>query len=425
MQSSTNSSSQTTPPSSWAKRLTLVGPGLIVAATGVGAGDLVAALVAGTKYGYTFVWAVILGAILKFSLNEGVGRWQLATGQTIFQGWRSLGKWTSAYFGIYSIIWGFIYGAAIMSSCALATSALFPQIDLWVWAILHGLVGFLLVWTGKYQLFEKVMTALVGIMFVTVVGTAVLVFPDVIHLFEGVVPSVPDGSLFYALGLVGGVGGSLTLASYGYWIREKNWVGPSWIPFIRFDSAIAYVVTGIFTLSLMIVGAEFLFGTGMTFEGEQGLVQLAGLLGDRFGEAARWLFLIGFWATSFTSLLGVWNGVPYLFADLVRHWNKDASYQDPEPISEKAPAYRAYLLWLTFPPMLLLFLDKPVSLVILYGVLGALFMPFLAFTLFWLLNSKRVDEKYRNRWLSNSILVINILLFAVLAVQEIIKTLSK
>ncbi|SFA53488.1 hypothetical protein SAMN05192569_104319 [Parageobacillus thermantarcticus] len=32
----------------------IIGPGLIVAATGVGAGDLVAALVAGTNYGLVF-----------------------------------------------------------------------------------------------------------------------------------------------------------------------------------------------------------------------------------------------------------------------------------------------------------------------------------------------------------------------------------
>lgn len=412
-----------TPPTGL-KRFTMVGPGLITAATGVGAGDLVAALVAGTKYNMTFVWAIVLGAIIKFALNEGVGRWSLATGKTILQGWRSLGSWTTIYFGIYVVIWGFVYGAAGTSSAALATTAMFPQIPLWGWAILHGLVAFGLVWMGRYQVFEKVMMWLTGFMFITVVGSAIFVFPYLMDLVGGLVPRLPDGSLFYALGLIGGVGGSITMASYGYWIKEKKWSGRPWIPIMRFDSGIAYIMTAIFTISLLIVGAGFLFGTGITIEGEKGLLALGELLGERFGEWVRWLFLLGFWSASFTSVLGVWNGVPYLFADFMRHLGKDREYNDPEPVKETSKWYRAFLIWLTFPPMLLLFLGKPVQLVIAYGVLGAVFMPFLAITLMWLLNSKRVSSDMRNNWISNLVLGASVALFLFLGYQELVKVLS-
>ena len=76
-----------------AKRI--VGPGLVAAGTGVGAADLVATLVAGSNYGYALLWAAVLGAVLKIVLVEGAGRYSLATGRSIFVGWRSLGKWTS------------------------------------------------------------------------------------------------------------------------------------------------------------------------------------------------------------------------------------------------------------------------------------------------------------------------------------------
>ena len=66
----------------------IVGPGLVVAATGVGAADMVATLVAGSRYGYGLFWAVIVGVILKIILVEGAGRFSLATGKTIFEGWR-------------------------------------------------------------------------------------------------------------------------------------------------------------------------------------------------------------------------------------------------------------------------------------------------------------------------------------------------
>ncbi len=49
-------------PLNWRERLRHIGPGIMAAATGVGAGDLVATMVAGSRYGYTLLWAVILGS---------------------------------------------------------------------------------------------------------------------------------------------------------------------------------------------------------------------------------------------------------------------------------------------------------------------------------------------------------------------------
>ncbi len=66
--------------------LALVGPGILVAATGVGAGDLAIASFTGSMLGLTILWAVLLGAFLKFVLNEGLARWQLATGDTLLEG---------------------------------------------------------------------------------------------------------------------------------------------------------------------------------------------------------------------------------------------------------------------------------------------------------------------------------------------------
>jgi hypothetical protein len=72
--------------------------------------------------------------------------------------------------------------------------------------------------------------------------------------------------------------------------------------------------------------------------------------------------------------------------------------------------------------MLLLTFDEPVLIVIIYASLGALFMPFLAITLMWLLN-RRVGCEYRSGLLSNLILGASVLIFAVLAVQELLDTL--
>ena len=42
--------------------LKLAGPGLVVAATGIGSGDVVAATVGGARYGVILLWAIAVGA---------------------------------------------------------------------------------------------------------------------------------------------------------------------------------------------------------------------------------------------------------------------------------------------------------------------------------------------------------------------------
>ncbi|MEU6644980.1 Nramp family divalent metal transporter [Saccharomonospora sp. NPDC046836] len=411
-------------PLGWRARLRQVGPGMMAAATGVGAGDLVATMVAGSRYGYTLLWAVIVGTIFKVALAEAVGRWHLTSGQTILAGWRSLGKTVLVYFGAYAVVWGFVYGATAMSASALPLNALFPGLSVRYWAIICGLIGFALVWFGRYALIEKIMTIFVGIMFVTVVGTAILVAPNLLDAADGLVPRLPSGSFVYVMGLIGGVGGTITMAAYGYWTMAKGWRSPKWLPMMRLDNTVGYITTAIFVLAMLVVGAELLFGQDV-ISGDAGLLMLGDILANDYGQWARIPFLIGFFAVSFTSLIGVWNGVSLLFADWWRTWRLPSGAADSaddydRKAGERSPAFRAYVLWLTFPPMALLFLDRPFQLTVTYGVLGALFMPFLAGTLLVLLNSRRVPNEARSRWMSNGLLTICLVLFAYLAVNEII-----
>ncbi|KAA2214993.1 Nramp family divalent metal transporter [Teichococcus oryzae] len=408
------------PPAS--KRWKMVGPGIVVAVTGVGAGDLVATLIAGNRFGYTLLWAAVLGCVVKIALSEAVGRWHLATGRTMFEGWRDLGSWTSVYFLIYVVIWGFVYGATVMSSTGLAMSALVPVMDTTGWGIVAGLIGFVFVAFNRYALFERVMKFFIALMFVTVVTLAFLVAPNLGNAMGGLVPRLPEGSAIYTLGLIGGVGGTITLASYGYWVNAKGWRTPAWMPMMRFDNTVGYVTTGIFVIAMMIVGAELLFNSGVVLAGgDRGLLDLDAVLRERLGDFVATLFLVGFAATTFSSLLGVWHGVSMLFADFVTRMRGQDIDRDG---LEGSMAFRFYLFWLTFPPISLLFLGRPFALVVAFGALGALFMPFLAITLLWLLNSKRVAQEWRSGWLSNCLLIASAAMFAVLAFSELMNLLG-
>ena len=401
----------------------IVGPGLVVAATGVGAADMVATLVAGSRFGYGLLWAVVLGVILKIVLVEGVGRFTLATGKTIFEGWRSLGRWTTWYFGPYIMIWGFVYGATAMSSAALPLAAVFPVLPLWAWAILMGLLGFVMVWFGKYSTFEKITAVLVGLMFVTVVGLAIIALPNIPAMFAGLVPLIPDGGVLYTLALAGGVGGTITLAAYGYWLREKGWYTPKWMRVMRIDNSMAYVMTGIFVIAMLVVGAEVVRSAGVAISaGDEGLLDLYGVLKDEYGDVVGTGFLVGFWAASFSSILGVWNGVSLMFADFWGNMRGKASGHPDTRVGGKY--FRFYVLWLTFPPMILFALGQPIGLILAYGVLGSLFMPFLAVTLLGLLNGKRIPAQWANKLWTNVALGIIALLFFVLGGQQLLKAIA-
>jgi Mn2+/Fe2+ NRAMP family transporter len=192
---------------------------------------------------------------------------------------------------------------------------------------------------------------------------------------------------------------------------------------MRTDVTVGYVLTALFMVAMLIIGAELLFGTGTSISDSEGLVALVDPLEDRFGLLARWVFLIGFWAVATGAMIGAWNGGAHLFADSIRTIREVPDEQAAEYLSEKSPYFRGFLAWITFPPMVLLVFGQPIALVIVYASLGALFLPFLAITLLLLLNSSRVAPEYRNRIVSNVFLAASVIPFIVVGVQELLGSL--
>jgi Mn2+/Fe2+ NRAMP family transporter len=366
------------------------GPGMVVAATGLGAGDIVAAAVAGAEFGTTLLWAVVVGALLKFCLNEGIGRWQLCTGTTLLEGWiRHLPKFISWYFMAYLLLWSFMVAAAMMAATGLAAYALWPIFSVTTWGILHAVVTFVIVLTGAWRLLEVLMKAFMVIMFATILICAALVLPNTPGLIEGMLhPGIPDGSLTSLLSVMGGVGGSVTLMSYGYWMQEAGWKSTERVQTMRWDLAVAYTLTAIFAMAIVILAAgikpEVIAGNNMAVAVAEQLVPYTGNIG-------KWLFLFGFWGAVASSMLGVWHGVPYLFANFIIHYRNKTTVIASEQSITRSNTYRWYLAAMCFLPMTLLVLGRPVWIVVVYAVTGAFFMPLLAGLLLWM-NSKR-------RWL--------------------------
>ncbi|UCH98338.1 MAG: Nramp family divalent metal transporter [Candidatus Aminicenantes bacterium] len=400
------------------KFLKNLGPGIVVAATGVGAGDMIAASVAGAKYGIVIIWAAIVGAIIKFILNEGIARWQLATGTTVLQGWKhKFHALVSIYFIVYLFLWGFIVAGALIAACGLAAHAIFPFCPVETWGILHSLTALLLVYIGRYQLMENLMKFFIGLMFVVVCLSAILIHTDWGLVLKSLaIPGLPPGSVTFILGVIGGVGGTVTLLSYGYWIREKKWIGKQFYKRARTDLMVAYLLTGLFGMAIIIIAAgvkpEVITGSKM-------VIGLAEQMGTVVGPIGKWIFLIGFWGAVFSSMLGVWQGVPYLFSDSIQVYKNKSYTISRTKIDLRSRNYLFFLFYLAIPPLILLFFGKPVWVVVIYSIIGAFFMPFLAVLLLIMNNRIKWVKDFKNNLLINLLLFAGLVLFAFLCISEI------
>jgi Mn2+/Fe2+ NRAMP family transporter len=404
--------------------LALLGPGIVVAATGVGAGDLATASLAGSHLGTAVLWAALVGALFKLTVNEGLARWQLATGQTFLEGVATrLGPIAVWLFLPYLLLWSFFVGAALMGACGVTVHAMVPVFDdaadgKLVFGVASSALGYVLVRAGGYALFEKVMSACIAIMFVTVVVTAALLWPGTGAVLRGLfVPTIPDAGgqgIDWTVALIGGVGGTLTVLCYGYWIREKGRTGAADLRLCRIDLGVAYAMTAFFGMAMVIIGAT------VTVEGRGAglIVTLASRLEGPLGAFGKWAFLAGAFGAVFSSVLGVWQAVPYLFADLYYLGlarPRAAGVRVPADLEATRP-YRIYLLAIALVPMLGLTVSFQ-DVQRLYGVIGALFLPALALALLYFNGRKAWVGPLRNRWPSVVGLVATLVFFGWVALQ--------
>src|SRR5690606_38767676 len=250
-----------------------------------------------------------------------------------------------------------------------------------------------------------------------VIVTAVLLWPGTGAVLEGLlVPRIPDGGgegLAWTVALIGGVGGTLTVLCYGYWLREEGRTRRDDLGACRVDLATGYVMTALFGIAMVIVGSSIV----VEGEGTELLVRLSERLAEVMGPTGKWLFLAGTFGAVFSSVLGVWQAVPYLFADcwaLLRR-RRDAA---PVAVDTASKPYRIYLLLLAIVPLLGLFASfREVQK--FYTVLGALFFPLLAIAVL-VFNGRAswVGKRFRNGPLTVIALVGVLVFFSYLAFRD-------
>lgn len=394
-------------------KLSDIGPGLLLAATGIGVGDMVSSTIAGASYGLTLVWALAAGVILKFAITEGAARWQLATGASLLEGWRDhIPRAAVIAFFIYFVIWSYFVSSALVAASALVPTAVMPAVPLPVWGVIHAVAAFTLVWFGRYERFLAVIKWFVGLKFAAVIGSVLLIV-----LWSGAdwshIGARQGFSTAYTLSLIGGVGGTVTLLSYAYWMREAGWSGIARLPMARADLTVSFALVMIFCFSMIFLATQIDWTGQILDEGPRLCLLLADRIGAEIGAIGRSVFLIGFWGAAFSSVLGVFHGVPFLFDDMFHLW------QRRQRAGQQGVPYRAWAGYLTIASISALVIGRPVWLVFAYTVVGSLFFPFVISTLLWLNNSRHTARETRNGVLVNVVLGAALLLYVFLAVRSV------
>ena len=95
------------------------------------------------------------------------------------------------------------------------------------------------------------------------------------------------------------------------------------------------------------------------------LISMGDQMEAALGPAGRYTLYLGFWGAVATSLLGVWQGIPYMFADFVALVRRAQGPARDAIVAQTSPYYRGFLLFLALPTQLALLLEQPVSIVLI------------------------------------------------------------
>jgi len=174
----------------------------------------------------------------------------------------------------------------------------------------------------------------------------------------------------------------------------------------------------------MLIANQAFFVSGVSITDAQAVPRMAEMLGRILGPFGTIAYSVGFWAAVFASLLGVWQSVPYLYADLYSIAKKLPAAARAEATKVTSVPYRLALLFITIVPLPFAFMRRPLFIIVTYTIVGSLFVPFLAATLLYMNNRVAwTSDVPRNHWATNVVLLVILALFVAVGAQEVMNAL--
>ena len=380
--------------------LRYVGPGLILTAGIVGTGELVLTPRVAAEHGFSLLWLIVLGCMVKVFVQIELGRQAVATGVTTLQALDSLPGprarvswimwiWLPVFIAMITVIGGILGGTAEVLRMA--------GVDLPVPVLVIGLgaVCSVLIGLGRYALIEIMCMVMVAA-FIVATGIALVLLQGTpfritgANLVEGFSFRMPDNfaTVFAAFGVIGV--GAAELIFYPYWCLEKGyarrvgsrsdghaaWLARArgWLRVMRVDAWCSMVVYTSTTAGFYLLGAAVLHAKGLSVTNADMIPTLAQMYVETFGPMGYWVFIGGAIATLYSTAFAATASNARLLADALGIFGLAKS---GDPV-----AFRARVRWASiglpvYAVIVYLVWPQPVTLILINGIGQAILLPFL------------------------------------------------
>ena len=397
------------------KRLKQVGPGAVVAAAFIGPGTVTTCTVSGASYGYTLLWALLFSTISVIILQSMASKLGIVKKVGLGEALRE--KYTGK--GVRILLAILVIGAVFIGNVAYETGnisggilglqAIWPSLGkipvaIFVFAVAAGLLL-----SGKYDIVEKVLTALVVLMGILFLITAIAVKPNWGEVLKGLfVPRVPqmNRAWFYVTGLIG-----TTVVPYNIYLHASS-SAKKWgqdadkdeaLKTSLTDSILSIGLGGIISMCIVITAAVCYDGSGTAAiaSGKAMAEQLKPILGNWATVA----FGIGLFAAGMSSAITAPLAAAFASSGILG-WGEDMKKK------------RFMAIWgivLVFGLVAVCTIGaSPTEIILFAQAANAFLLPITAILLMIVCNDKKYMDGHNNR------LILNILGVIVLALTLLI-----
>lgn len=331
------------PPRTFGGMLRRIGPGLILSASIVGSGELIATTTLGAEVGYVALWVIIISCFIKPVVQSELGRYTIATGETGLAGFNQV---PGPRFKVNWIVW--LWAAmvlltmfqigAMFGGVAQVLNQLMPAVSVNMWVPVLGVITLGLLLSGGYERVEKLATIKVGLFTMLTFLCALMLVgkPEYFswnELSKGLTFQLPPEGLASAVAVFGITGvGAAELFMYPYWCVEKGYArytGPKnvsgwrgralgWVSVMNIDILASMVIYTVATVAFYLLGAGVLHSQGLVPAAKDMIPVLSRMYTQTLGGWSVWLFYLGAIATLYGTIFAATAANSRVYADMVR-----------------------------------------------------------------------------------------------------------
>jgi Mn2+/Fe2+ NRAMP family transporter len=389
------------PPASLGRILRQTGPGLILAASIVGSGELIATTTLGAQVGYAALWIILLSCVIKVVVQAEWGRYTIATGETGLEsfnripGPRARVNWVLWLWALMVLTTAMQVGA-MYGGISQVLHLLIPTVPIRVWLGVLLAMTLALLLGGAYERIERLAMIKVALFtLLTCLAAVVLLrmpqyfsWADVLN---GLKFEMPGAGVSTALAVFGitGVGGT-ELFMYPYWCVEKGYArfagrrtddpewerrARGWVRVMHVDVMTSMIIYTAATIAFYVLGAGVLHGMGVVPAATDMIPVLSNLYTQTLGGWALWPFYAGAIVTLYGTIFASTAAHSRMYADLCRIMGLYAR----DDYARRVQFRRAFVVLLSVVPVLLfLRFASPVKMVVASGIAQALMLPVIA-----------------------------------------------